>query len=40
MDEDEARALSPLFMAPPTTATAPPPLVVTLGGTEGAEFHR
>lgn len=36
MDEAEARALSPLFMAPPTRA----PLVIALGGDEGPEFHR
>ena len=36
MDEAEARALSPLFMAPPTAA----PVVIALGGTEGPEFHR
>ena len=36
MDEAEARALSPLFMEPPTSA----PLVIALGSTEGDEFHR
>ena len=36
MDAAEARALSPLFMTPPTLA----PLLIALGGTEGPEFHR
>merc|ERR1712046_566930 len=36
MDETEARALSPRFMDPPTAA----PIVIALGSTEGAEFHR
>ena len=36
MDEAEARALSPMFLAPTTTA----PMVVVVGGTESGEFHR
>jgi arylformamidase len=36
MDAAEARALSPLFMPPPTRA----PLIIALGGEEGPEFHR
>lgn len=36
MDAAEARALSPLFMSPPTRA----PLVIALGAAEGPEFHR
>lgn len=36
MDAAEARALSPLFMAPPTHA----PLLIALGAHEGPEFHR
>jgi arylformamidase len=36
MDAAEARALSPLYMPPPTKA----PMIIALGDAEGPEFHR